>query len=193
MKKLTLKTVFCIFVLLFIFPFALPVFAHGGDPRLEISVDRINPGGVVEVRGVEFDYDEPVVLSLMRSKIQIPLFEITADGEGVFTQIIVLPADLPAGEYNLRARSEHHLVTSPTITVWGAAIENQESSSVQDQSDLALGPVPTIAPGVSSSPVPQTAALEPAAPKRNSAPVIYSILAGVVILALLSIRILKKR
>jgi len=59
----------------------------------------------------------------MRSKIQIPLVEVTADGEGVFTQIIILPADLPLGEYNFRARSDHHMVTSPTIKVWGAAVE----------------------------------------------------------------------
>ena len=156
-------------------------------------MERINPGGVVEVRGVEFDYDEPVVLSLMRSQIQIPLMEITADGEGVFTQIIALPADLPAGQYNLRARSEHHLVTSPTLTVWGAAVENQESSSVQDQSDLALGPVPTIAAGVPPTAVPQTITLETPPSTGNSPTLIYSILIGVVILALLSLRVLKKR
>ncbi len=193
MKKITVQACLYIFVFLFVFPFAWPVLAHGGEPRLEISVERISPGGVMEVRGVEFDYDEPIVLSLMRSEIQIPLMEITADGEGQFMQIIVLPADLPAGEYNLRAKSEHHLVTSPTITVWGAAVENQESNSIQDQSDLELGPVPTLAPGVSSTPLPQTAAMELPASKRNSTTLIYSILAGVVILALLSIRILKKR
>ena len=193
MRKISLKVLLCILALFFALPSARTVFAHGGDPRLEISVERINPGGVVEVRGVEFDYDEPVVLALMRSEIQIPLMEITADGEGVFTQIIVLPADLPAGEYNLRAKSEHHLVTSPTITVWGAAVEDQESSSVQDQSDLELGPVPTIAPGVPSTSLPRTAPLEPPASMGSSTTLIYSILAGVVILALLSIRILKKR
>jgi hypothetical protein len=191
MRKISLKTLLCIFVFFFAFASVRTAFAHGGDPRLEISVERINPGGVVEVRGVEFDYDEPVALALMRSEIQIPLTQVTADGEGVFTQIIVLPADLPAGEYKLRARSEHHLVTSPAITVWGAAVENQESSSVQDQSDLALGPVPTIA-AVPATPVPQNTALDTPTSTGNSTTLIYSILAGVVILALLSLRVLRK-
>jgi len=191
MRKLTVQTLLYIFVFLFAFSFAWPAYAHGGEPRLEISVERINPGGVLEVRGVEFDYDEPVVLSLMRSEIQIPLIEVTADGEGVFTQIIALPADLPAGEYNFRARSDHHLVTSPTIIVWGVAIQDQEDNGIRDQSDLQLGRVPTIAPGVPSTPLPQTAALEPPVSKSRSTTLIYSILAGVVILALLSIRILK--
>ena len=148
MRKITVQALLYIFVFLFVFPFAWPVLAHGGEPRLEISVERISPGGVMEVRGVDFDYDEPVVLSLMRSEIQIPLMEVTADGEGVFTQIVTLPADLPTGEYNFRARSDHHTILSPTITVWGAAVPDQEDSGIRDQSDVQLGPLPTFAPGV---------------------------------------------
>jgi len=193
MRKITLDAFVSVFVSLFALFYALPALAHGGEPRLEISVERINPGGVMEVRGVDFDYDEPVVLSLMRSEIQIPLVEVTADGEGVFTQIIVLPADLPTGEYNFRARSDHHMVMSPTIIVWGVAVQDQEDSAIRDQSDVQLGPLPTFAPGVTSTPLPQTAALETSASQGSSTTLIYSILAGVVILALLSIRILKKR
>jgi hypothetical protein len=193
MRKITFGSLPYIFLFLFALLAAQPALAHGGEPRLEISVERINPGGVMEVRGVDFDYDEPVVLSLMRSEIQIPLIEVTANGEGVFTQIIVLPADLPTGEYNFRARSDHHMVMSPTIIVWGVAVQDQEDSAIRDQSDVQLGPLPTFAPDVTSTPVPQTAALEPPASKGSSTTLIYSILAGVVILALLSVRILKKR
>jgi hypothetical protein len=193
MRKITLDAFVSVFVSLFALFYALPALAHGGEPRLEISAERINPGGVMEVRGVDFDYDEPVSLSLMRSEIQIPLMEVTADGQGVFTQIITLPADLPTGEYNFRARSDHHMIMSPTIIVWGAAVQDQEDSGIRDQSDLQLGPLPTFAPGVSPTPLPQTAALEPPVSKSSSMTLIYSILAGVVILALLSIRILKMR
>jgi len=85
------------------------------------------------------------------------------------------------------------MIMSPTIIVSGAAVEDQEDSGIRDQSDLQLGPLPTFAPGVTSTPLPQTAALEPPVSKRSSRTLIYSILAGVVILALLSIRMLKKR
>ena len=192
-RKITLQALLYIFVFLFVFSFAWPAYAHGGEPRLEISVERVNPGGVMEVRGVDFDYDEPVALSLMRSQIQISSIEITADGEGVFTQIIVLPADLPVGEYNFRAKSDHHLVMSPTIAVWGAAIENQEDNGIRDQSDIQLGPRPTFAPSVSSIPLPQPTAVDPPNSKRSSTTLIYSILLGVGVIALLSIRVLKKR
>ena len=193
MRNKTLKSVLCIFVFLFALHDARHAYAHGGEPRLAISVERISPGGVIEVRGVDFDYDEPVSLALMRSEIQIPLTEITADGEGVFTQIVTLPPDLPAGEYKFQARSDHHVIMSPIITVWGAAVEDQESNYVEDQSDLALGPIPTLVPNLSSTPLPQPAVVEPPVSKRNSMTLIYSILAGVGILALLSLRILKKR
>lgn len=167
--------------------------AHGGEPRLEISVERINPGGVVEVRGVDFDYEEVVALSLMRSSIQIPLSDVTTDVEGIFIQNVVLPTDLPPGEYNFRARSDHHLITSPTIIVWGAAIQDQAGSAIQDQSDMQFGPVPTVAPRAASTPAPQTSNLEPPASKSNPTTLIYSALAGAIILALLSMRILKRR
>jgi hypothetical protein len=195
MRKITLDASVSVFVSLFALFYALPALAHGGEPRLEISVERINPGGLVEVRGVDFDYDEPVVLSLMRSEIQIPLIEVTADGEGVFTQIIVLPADLPAGEYNFRAKSDHHTILSPTITVWGAAVQDQEDNAVREQSDVQFGPTPTFALAVvsASTPLPQTTALEPPASNGKSTILIYSILLGVGIVALLGIRVLKKR
>jgi hypothetical protein len=194
MSKKNLRAVFRIFVLLFAVLFVQPVFAHGDEPRLEISVERLNPGGTVEVRGVDFDPEEVLVLSLMSSSIQISLDEVTTDVEGVFTQIIVLPSDLPTGEYNFRARSEHHLVRSPTIAVWGAAVENQENNSVQDQSDMQFGPIPTLASSVSSTPLPQATALPQApASKGSSAILIYLIVAAVAIVTLLGIRILNKR
>jgi hypothetical protein len=193
MKKKTLRALFYASALIFALCCVQPAFAHGTEPRLEISVERINPGGIVEVRGVDFDYEESVELSLMRSEIQIPLvIAVTADVEGVFTQVITLPSDLPVGEYNFRAKSDHHLILSPSINVWGAAVESNEGNGIQDQSDVQFGPLPTFAPGVSSTPLPQTAALEPPASKESSSTLIYSILLGLAILALFSIRTLKK-
>lgn len=193
MNKKSLRSIFYASVLILALCCVQPAFAHGTEPRLEISVERINPGGLVEVRGVDFDYDEPVVLSLMRSEIQIPLIDVTADAEGVFTQIIVLPADLPAGEYKFRAKSDHHLVMSATFLVWGMAEQNQEDNSIRDQSDVQLGPVPTFSADVSSTPLPQATAMVSPVPKRTSTAVTYSILLGAVILALLGVGMLKRR
>ena len=193
MKKTILDFLCILFISLIASFFAHPVFAHGGEPRLEISVERINPGGIVEVRGVDFDYEELISLSLTRSKIQIPLSEVTTDVEGIFIQTVVLPSDLPTGEYNFLARTDHHLVTSPTITVWGEAITDKEDNGIRDQSDVQFGAIPTFAPGIVSTPIPQTTAIEPPASQGNLNVLLYSVLLGVGTIALLGIRILNKR
>ena|SRR5215213_5742894 len=116
----------------------------------------------------------------MRSKIQIPLVEVTADGEGVFTQIITLPADLPLGEYNFRARSDHHMVTSPTIIVWGAAVQGQEDNSIRDQSDVQLGLMPTLAPII----VPEHVSQPVAEPITSTRPLAQNSATWLIILSL---------
>jgi hypothetical protein len=173
--------------------FVHPSLAHGGEPRLEINVERINPGGVLDVRGVEFDYEQSVTLYLERTGIVVQLGEAVTDLEGVFLHVVVVPTDLPEGVYNIRAVTSHHDVLSPALTVQGSPILGEGGGQgARDEDDGLLAPMPTFAPGVSSTPLPQTAALEPPVSTRSSTTLIYSILAGLVILALLSIRILKK-
>ena len=193
MKKVILSIPFYISVFLFACGSVLPVYAHGGEPRLEVSPEQINPGGVLEVRGVEFDYDEPVSLSLMRAEIQIPLIDVIADAEGTFTQIVTLPADLPSGEYTFRAKSEHHEVMSPVFTVWGTPHLDKGDNGVRDQSDLELGPVPTFIPEGIPKKVPQAAATEPSVPKSNPTTLIASLLVGASLLAFLGLRLFRKR
>lgn len=194
MKIITFRCFPIAIAIVLAFTFVHPTLAHSGQPRLEISAERMNPGGVVDVRGVEFDYEQSVTLYLERTGIVVQLGEVVTDLEGVFVYIAVLPVDLPEGVYNIRAATSHHDVLSPALTVQGAPILAEGGGQGErDEDDGLLAPMPTFAPGVTSTPLPQTAALEPPASKGSSTTLIYSILAGVVILALLSIRILKKR
>lgn len=192
MRKLTFRSLCSILLLLFPLLTVQPALAHGGEPRLEVSVERINPGGLVDVRGVDFDSEQSVSLSLTSSETEIALAELTADEEGVFTQTVVLPADLPAGEYNFLARTDHHTITSPAITVWGTAVQNQEDTGIRDQSDVQLEPIPALA-GVSSTPTPQTTASQVPAAAGSSTVLIYSLALGIAIVSLLGIRMLNKR
>lgn len=66
------------------FCFVKPVLAHGDEPRLEVSLKKSNPGGVVEVHSLDFEFEERVSLVLIGSGVEIPLSEIVADTEGVF-------------------------------------------------------------------------------------------------------------
>jgi hypothetical protein len=141
--------------LLFIFALgvAQPVYAHGGQPRLEINIDHTNPGAVVDVRGVEFGYDDLVMLALIGSEAEIALGETTANGEGEFQQIVVLPPDLIEGTYYFRATTIHHWVISPPLTVWGTAVLEGGGQGERDEDDGLLAPMPTFAPAVVTAPV----------------------------------------
>ena len=73
---------------IFVLSLARPAFAHGDEPRLEISSDRLNPGGVIDVRGVDFEFEEVVTLALIGAEVEIPFGEVRADTEGIFLQIV---------------------------------------------------------------------------------------------------------
>lgn len=134
-----------------------PVSAHGRTPRLEISAERMNPGGVLDIRGVEFDYEEAVTLYLERQGLVIELGQIVADLEGIFLHTIVLPPDLPVGTYTIRGVTEHHDVLSPVLTVQGSAVPLEGGGQGErDDDDGLLAPMPTYAPGVVPGGVPPT-------------------------------------
>ena len=183
--------VIVLLVSLFVVPRAS---AHGRTPRLEISAERMNPGGVLDIRGVEFDYEELVTLYMERQGIVVSLGEVNADLEGIFIHTIVLPSDLPAGEYTIRGVTEHHDVLSPIFSVQGPVIVGQGGGQGErEDEDGLLAPMPTYAPVISSSPLPQTDSLEAPVPKGDPTVLILSIVVGAGIATLLSLRVLKKQ
>jgi hypothetical protein len=125
-------------------------------PRLEINVERINPGGIVDVRGVEFDYEQSVTLHLERTGIVVQLGEVVTDLEGIFLYTVVLPVDLPEGDYKIRAVTSHHDILSPALTVQGPAVSSEEGGQgPRDEDDGLLAPMPTYAPGFVPGGAPQ--------------------------------------
>ena len=186
MKPLTVRY----FLLAAVFFLALsavyPAAAHGGEPRLEISAERLNPGAVVNVRGVEFEYDDVVTLALIGTEGEIVLGETTANAEGEFTHIAVLPADLAEGVYYFRGTTIHHWVMSPPLTVWGTAIEEGGGQGPRDEDDGLLAPMPTFAPGVVPGGVSQAAAQPNPVPATAS----NRNLAGFILIGLLVVGIL---
>jgi len=135
------------------FFFTTSALAHAKDPRLELSADRLNPGAVLDVRGVSFEPEVPVTLTLLWGPIQIPLSTVVADVEGDFTEIIVLPADLAQGIYNLQATTFDHEITSPPLTIWGTAISQEEGEGeLREEEDGLLAPMPTFPPATSAAP-----------------------------------------
>ena len=149
--RFTISASIVILLSLFIVPTAS---AHNKVPRVEISMERLHPGEVVDVRGVSFDMDDDVTLSLIGSGVDVSLGDVLANGEGDFTYIAVLPADLVEGTYYFRAVTSHHYVLSPPLTVWGTAFMDGGGQGPRDEDDGLLAPMPTFPPAVVTAPAP---------------------------------------
>lgn len=183
-------------VVLFVLLVAQPAFAHGDEPRLEISPEKLSPGAVLDVRGVDFEFEEQVALTLHGEQSEIPFGTILADVEGVFVLALTLPFDLPEGTYILRATTDDHTVESPQIAVSGAPIMEGGGQGERDEDDALLAPMPTYAPGVSSTPMPQAEAVASteSTPTRNSSNMfmLWGIAGVAILLVFAYIRIKRK-
>lgn len=179
--------------------FATIVSANGDEPRLEVSTQFMNPGGIVVVRGVDFGFEEVVTLMLVNSQTAIPFGEVVADTEGVFLQTITMPVDLPEGTYNFLAITDDHNITSPDMTVQGPAIvaDGEGGQGLRDEEDSLLSPMPTFAPGVvPGGVVPPTVQPTPTSESTFSWNPIIMILFGLliaVVLIILGLKVMRKR
>ena len=176
-----------------------PAFAHATEPRLEINIDRIIPGGVIDVRGVAFDYEEIVTLTLLGAQSEFPLGEVVADTEGIFLQTVTLPSDLAEGIYYFRGVTTHHYTLSPALTVQGNAIpaEGEEEERWEEEEYLPYA-IPTFPPGVVPGVVTASAPIATAVPVQ--APSVSSglstnilILIGLMVLVVLVVIALGKK
>lgn len=180
-----------IFVLLISLLAAAPAYAHGDEPRLEISADSLNPGDLLEIRGVDFEFEEEISLSLIGAETDIPLGVVTGDTEGVFLLSMQLPADLAEGTYTVQATTDDHVVASPPINVWGSAELGGGEEGAWEEGDSLLAPMPTAIP-VTAMPVAQSESSE-SVPARNSAfPMVWVFVTFGVILIAAIFRVVRK-
>jgi len=195
MKSIAPLSFFIAISLVLASPGARLAHAHGEEPRLEVSPERLNPGGVVDVRGAGFEPEELIALTLMGAEFELSLGEITADQEGIFLHIVALPADLAQGAYHFRAVTDDHEIFSPTLTVFGQAVLELEAGQGQrEDEDLLLAPMPTAAPAAVPTAISNqdSIASRPEAESLNATP---AILLGFVLLLLLtgSVVLIRKR
>jgi hypothetical protein len=160
----TLKIASLVLILLLLTTLRAP--AHSGEPRLEISPERLAPAAVLDVRGVNYEPEEEIQLTLVGPQVELPLGLVTADPDGIFIQVILLPENLLEGIYMLRANSDDHVNFSPQFTVSGTAPSNPEEyqDGQRDEEDGLLVPMPTFQPGATaaSAPTPIQAESTPA-------------------------------
>ena len=142
MKIAYLQSFIHILVVVISFFFTQPAFAHGDEPRIEISADSLNPGALLEIRGVDFEFEEQVTLSLVGPQSETALGSVNADVEGIFQLGIALPTDLIEGTYFIRAITDDHMIESPPIAVWGTAQLGGGEEGAWEEGDGLLAPMP---------------------------------------------------
>ena len=181
--------------LLFLFLSAIapiPVLASQSPPQVQLSVAQASPGATIEVIGGHFPEDAMVELAMRNAEKQITFGTFLADDHGEFTIPILLPLDLQHGEYEFLVTDERNQVAAAPLTIIPDP-QSQEAGDLREDSDGLVAPMPTLAPGADSTPLPQTTTSDAQAPQPNTARLMYPILFGVVLLILLGLRILKNR
>ena len=153
------------------------------------------------MRGVAFDYEETVTLTLIGTQGELPLGEVIADTEGVFLHIITLPADLAEGTYYFRGVTTHHYTLSPALTVQGNAIpaEGEGEEDRWEEEEYLPYAIPTYPPGVvpgvvtASAPVATSAPVQAPSVSWNLRTNILMLTVLMVVVTLLVLVLAKKR
>jgi hypothetical protein len=94
-------------------------FAHGGSARLVLEPDRVAPGGTLLARGDDFGADDEVRLDLVGASWRDEVAAVTSDGDGHFSQSVLIPVSTPAGSYRLDATSSSGVVLTAALSVEG--------------------------------------------------------------------------
>ena len=125
---------------------ALPgaAIAHEGSARLILDPDRINPGGVVTIRGEDLGADDEMRVALVGTTARADLATISTDGQGHFTLSIQVPGDAPVGVYAVEAASAMGYNLTAVLFVEGAPlIEGDGAPPGQDEGLPAIAPRPS--------------------------------------------------
>ena len=125
---------------------ALPgsVVAHEGPARLILEPDRVNPGGVVTVRGDDVGVEVELQLVLASATGDVELATLPTDPQGHLVTHVELPADLPTGTYALEARGGAAArVATASLVVEGSPILEGGEPGGKDEDDLLLIALPS--------------------------------------------------
>jgi len=107
-----------------------------------MNVDRINPGGVVDVRGIGFEYEEFVTLLLVGGGRESAVGEVTTDLAGEFKFTVVIPAESVEGSYYVLAKTAHHETTSVPFTIAGNALTETDQGRSREDGLLVAATAP---------------------------------------------------
>ncbi len=139
----------------------LPAAAAGHDGITGVFVEpgRVNPGGVVVVRGDNVSTDDPVRIDLIAGGTRIRLATAITDGEGHFAVGATIPPDMAVGSCKIEVTGLSGVRMSVDLLVEGAPIYDGQNGAPPGRDEG----LPTM-PSVERSIPDQVAGLPDAAP-----------------------------
>jgi hypothetical protein len=124
--------------------------AHEGVARLILEPERVNPGGVVTIRGEDLRADDQMTITLIASEGRTDLTTVTSDGEGHFTVTIQVSPEAAPGVYAIEAAGQ--VLLSVPLFVEGAPVSNGDGAPPgQDEGLPAV--IPSFAAVASQAPL----------------------------------------
>lgn len=124
-----------------------PTLAHDGFTGIIVDPPRINPGGVVVIRGDQVATDDEVRIVLIGATGQTELAAAVTDGEGHFTVGPTIPPETPVGTYAIEVTGLSGVRMTAGLQVDGSPVFDGENGAPAGR-DEGLPGVPSVpAPG----------------------------------------------
>jgi hypothetical protein len=143
--------------------------AHSGPPRVEVGAEQVSPGATLEVRGINIAPEQRVVVTLVGPNADFPLGVAVGDAHGDFTRSFVLPPNLAAGAYSIRAAGENQVIVGVSLTIIGAGGSSDSEDATQRGADEPLlVPQPQGDPAVGEQPPDTSLAANVLAPAADA-------------------------
>ncbi len=159
--------------------------------QITLSVVQVSPGAKIEISGTHFEPDVLVTFVVVQGGRQTQLGTFHADDHGDFDTAVLLPYDLPFGEYEFRGINEKgEYAVAPLFIV---PDPNEEQGGEQrEEEDPLLAPMPTYAPGVSVTPMTKVGAEVPAAEQPSTPWMTVLVAASVLIILVFGLLLVQK-
>jgi len=168
-------------------------FGHGGAPTLQVAAERVNPGGTLDLLGDMTTEGRVDIQLVAPAEAYVwSLGSVEADHEGHFRLFLIVPAEVPTGEYHVRAQMATEQATT-AIVIAGPPVAGEEGQPPGQDEALAGAAAPAVGPTAPVIAEPASGPVFPATPPGAHIPTMVLVVAAVVALALLLGTVLRSR
>ncbi len=115
-----------------------------GEVALEVTVERVPPGGTLPIVGRDWAAQAPLVIDLIVGTTSTRLGTVTTGPDGHFDSALRLPPDAPVGPASIDARASNGVIERAFFAIDPAA---PDVGTVSTDSE-GIDPVPFVAMGI---------------------------------------------